>query len=279
MLMTGREDEALSADANLNVRLGSGMLIAVPIPKEHAAYGHFIESAITRALKEANDKQVTGNAATPFLLSRVNELTGGASLAASILFLIILQTEDIALVKNNAYIGAKIAVALASLRRSSLILRRTMNARPQEEKGWEGAWGSDGVGSRRQCAAAGVVAGVGLPGLAGRRSLGWPSVWSAKKGRREGGSLILRRTLNARPQEEKGWEGAWGSDGVGSRRQCAAAGVVAGVGLPGLAGRRSLGWPSIKFSIEHPLPDKERASPQERGCQEDDLVDSANEKK
>ena len=34
------------------------------------------------------DKNITGNAETPFLLSKVNELTGGASLAASILFLL-----------------------------------------------------------------------------------------------------------------------------------------------------------------------------------------------
>ncbi|KAK8918314.1 hypothetical protein KSP39_PZI022137 [Platanthera zijinensis] len=97
----------LSADANLNVGLGSGMLIAVPIPKEHAAYGHIIETAIQKALKEAMDNHVIGNAVTPFLLSRVNELTVGASLAA-----------NIALVKNNAYVGAKIAVALAHLRQN-----------------------------------------------------------------------------------------------------------------------------------------------------------------
>nr|CAD1835549.1 unnamed protein product [Ananas comosus var. bracteatus] len=50
----------------------------------------------------------SGNAATPFLLARVNELTGGASL-----------TANIALVKNNALVGAKIAVALAHLRQST----------------------------------------------------------------------------------------------------------------------------------------------------------------
>lgn len=31
------------------------------------------------------DKNITGNAETPFLLARVNELTGGRSLASSIL--------------------------------------------------------------------------------------------------------------------------------------------------------------------------------------------------
>jgi pseudouridine-5'-phosphate glycosidase len=41
------------ADANRNLHLGSGILIAVPIPKQHAASGNIIESAIQKALKEA----------------------------------------------------------------------------------------------------------------------------------------------------------------------------------------------------------------------------------
>ncbi|XP_043723053.1 pseudouridine-5'-phosphate glycosidase isoform X2 [Telopea speciosissima] len=102
------EDCAELIDANMKLGLGTGILIAVPIPKEHAASGNLIESAIQRALKEARDKNVTGNAETPFLLAKVNELTGGASLVA-----------NIALVKNNALVGAKTAVALAKLRKNS----------------------------------------------------------------------------------------------------------------------------------------------------------------
>lgn len=41
------------ADANMKLGLGSGILIGVPIPAEHAASGALIESAIQRALKEA----------------------------------------------------------------------------------------------------------------------------------------------------------------------------------------------------------------------------------
>ncbi|KAF5447717.1 hypothetical protein F2P56_033246 [Juglans regia] len=99
------EDCARLIDANMKLKLDTGILIAVPIPKEHSASGSIIESAIQRALKEARDKNITGNAQTPFLLARVNELTGGASLAS-----------NIALVKNNALVGARIAVALAQLR-------------------------------------------------------------------------------------------------------------------------------------------------------------------
>ncbi|KDO44927.1 hypothetical protein CISIN_1g0237172mg, partial [Citrus sinensis] len=99
------EDCARLIDVNMKLKLGSGLVIGVPIPREHAASGRVIESAIQSALREAREKNITGNAETPFLLARVNELTGGLSLAS-----------NIALVKNNALIGAKISVALAQLR-------------------------------------------------------------------------------------------------------------------------------------------------------------------
>ncbi|EER93057.2 hypothetical protein BDA96_01G004200 [Sorghum bicolor] len=95
--------------ANKNLHLGSGILIAVPIPKHHAASGKIIESAIQTALKEAEDKRIIGNAITPFMLERVKELTGGSSLEA-----------NIALVKNNALIGANIAVALSNLQQRKI---------------------------------------------------------------------------------------------------------------------------------------------------------------
>ncbi|XP_078437545.1 indigoidine synthase A family protein isoform X2 [Wolffia australiana] len=99
------EECARLINANLTLGIGNGTLIAVPIPKEHAASGKLMESAIVKALEEAEAEKITGSAATPFLLARVNELTGGESLVA-----------NIALVKNNALVGAKIAVALAQLR-------------------------------------------------------------------------------------------------------------------------------------------------------------------
>ncbi|XP_045831840.1 pseudouridine-5'-phosphate glycosidase isoform X1 [Trifolium pratense] len=102
------EDCASLIEANIKLKLESGILIGVPIPQEHSATGHVIESAINQALNEAREKNISGNAQTPFLLARVNELTGGASLAS-----------NIALVKNNACIGAKVAVALAQLRENS----------------------------------------------------------------------------------------------------------------------------------------------------------------
>ncbi|GJM97313.1 hypothetical protein PR202_ga14232 [Eleusine coracana subsp. coracana] len=56
--------------------------IIFPVPKQHAASGNIIESAIQKALKEAGDKGIIGNAITPFMLERVKELTGGSSLEA-----------------------------------------------------------------------------------------------------------------------------------------------------------------------------------------------------
>lgn len=102
------EDFARIIEANVKLKLGSGILLAVPIPREHSTSGHVIESAIQKALEEARENNITGNAQTPFLLARVNELTGGASLAS-----------NIALVKNNARVGAKVAAALAQLRENS----------------------------------------------------------------------------------------------------------------------------------------------------------------
>jgi len=74
----------------------------VPIPDEQAARGGAIEAAILTALREMEERGVGGSAATPFLLGRVAELTGGASLEA-----------NVALVKNNARFGAEVAKELA----------------------------------------------------------------------------------------------------------------------------------------------------------------------
>ncbi|CAL5211216.1 unnamed protein product [Lathyrus oleraceus] len=102
------EECASLIEANIKLKLGSGILIGVPIPQEHSTSGHIIESAINKAIKETKENNISGNAITPFLLDRVNALTGGVSLAS-----------NIALVKNNAQLGAKVAVALALLRENS----------------------------------------------------------------------------------------------------------------------------------------------------------------
>jgi pseudouridine-5'-phosphate glycosidase len=82
-----------------------GVSIANPIPGADEIPAKTIEGAIQSALDEAAAKGIAGKQTTPFLLKRVNEVTAGASLKA-----------NIALVKNNARLGAEIAVALAGLR-------------------------------------------------------------------------------------------------------------------------------------------------------------------
>ena len=77
--------------------------VGVPIPSKLAAEGQQIESAIQQSLKECQQKGLSGAETTPFLLQRIQELTGGKSLAA-----------NIALIKNNAAVGARIASALCT---------------------------------------------------------------------------------------------------------------------------------------------------------------------
>ncbi len=81
-----------------------GMVIANPVPVEFAQPVDVMEAAIARALHDAAAAGMTGKAITPYLLARVNALTGGDSLAA-----------NIQLVLNNARLAAAIAVELAAL--------------------------------------------------------------------------------------------------------------------------------------------------------------------
>ncbi len=87
--------------AKWDLGLQGGAVIANPIPVEEALDASFINGIIERALIEAEENGIKGKDVTPFLLGKVKELTEGKSLVA-----------NIALVKNNARIGAAIAVAL-----------------------------------------------------------------------------------------------------------------------------------------------------------------------
>jgi pseudouridylate synthase len=82
--------------------LPCGMLVTVPIPAEFEPPAEQMEDAIARALAEAEAQGIKGKAMTPFLLARVSALTGEASLRA-----------NLALLENNAWVAAEIAVALA----------------------------------------------------------------------------------------------------------------------------------------------------------------------
>ena len=78
--------------------LRGGILIACPVPAEDEIPFDKMDVVIKQALEECEEKGIKGKRITPFLLSRVKDLTEGSSLEA-----------NINLVLNNADIGAKIA--------------------------------------------------------------------------------------------------------------------------------------------------------------------------
>ena len=84
--------------------LGGGLLIVNPVPEEHALSMEYMNEMIEEAVKAAEKEGVKGKKLTPYLLGRINELTGGKSLKA-----------NIELVKDNARVAAKIAKELCQL--------------------------------------------------------------------------------------------------------------------------------------------------------------------
>ncbi len=95
---------ARALQAKWALSLKGGAVIANPIPEDFAMPPAVIDRAIEQALHEAQVKGVAGKEATPYLLARVSELTGGDSLAA-----------NVQLVLNNASLAAAIAIELAAL--------------------------------------------------------------------------------------------------------------------------------------------------------------------
>lgn len=79
----------------------AGALVVNPIPEEHALDAEVVERAIAQAVAEADAEGVKGKKLTPWLLARLEQLSGGDSVAA-----------NVALLLNNARLGAKIALEL-----------------------------------------------------------------------------------------------------------------------------------------------------------------------
>ena len=82
--------------------LNGGVVVANPVPQADAMPKTEIDAMTEQALREAEAQGVNGKAVTPFLLERIKQLTEGRSL-----------DTNIALVKNNAVLGAQLAVQLA----------------------------------------------------------------------------------------------------------------------------------------------------------------------
>ncbi len=98
------EEVAAIAQAKWSLALDGGVLLTVPVPAAAAAPVEVVNRAVKTALAEAEAQGITGKASTPFLLARVAELTGGASLQA-----------NLALLRHNASVGGQIAQALSAI--------------------------------------------------------------------------------------------------------------------------------------------------------------------
>lgn len=97
----GPEEVAQIARAQWDMGLQNAILVVQPPPVEAALPAADINRLIDQALAEAEEKKISGSAVTPFLLDRVNLLSGGTSLQA-----------NLALLRNNARLAAQIAAAL-----------------------------------------------------------------------------------------------------------------------------------------------------------------------
>jgi pseudouridine-5'-phosphate glycosidase len=89
--------------AKWDLGLQGGVVVSAPVPEAAAMPREEIDRITAQALADAQAQGITGKSVTPFLLGRIKALTGGRSL----------QT-NIALVKNNAEVGARLAVELAN---------------------------------------------------------------------------------------------------------------------------------------------------------------------
>ena len=90
---------AKSHTVRKNLGLLGGQLIANPIPEEDQIPFETIEPIVIEAVKQANESNIVAKEVTPFILSKINQLTRGKSLLA-----------NIALIKNNAKLASKIAL-------------------------------------------------------------------------------------------------------------------------------------------------------------------------
>ena len=78
---------------------GTGLLVTNPIPEEYSMDSEYINKEIDIAIEEMNKLGIKGKETTPYLLDKIQKLTGGESLEA-----------NIRLVLNNAMLASKVAV-------------------------------------------------------------------------------------------------------------------------------------------------------------------------
>lgn len=74
-----------TADHGVELGMTNGYFFGVPIPKAYEALGAELQLSVERAIKESEENGInkSGKDATPWLLNRIYELTGGRSLESS----------------------------------------------------------------------------------------------------------------------------------------------------------------------------------------------------
>jgi len=94
------EELAAAVRLHLSLGLGTGVLIANPIPMADEMESQLYDRALRTALSDAEARGIRGRGVTPFLLDRMRAVTGGDSVRA-----------NVALLRHNAQVAAGIAVA------------------------------------------------------------------------------------------------------------------------------------------------------------------------
>ncbi|MBZ2174412.1 pseudouridine-5'-phosphate glycosidase [Schnuerera sp. xch1] len=102
------EELAQAIKSKWDLKLNGGLVVANPIPKEFEIDYETINKAIDEAIEELEQKGIRGKETTPFLLSKVKEITKGNSLDA-----------NIQLVYNNARIASELSIELSKLYRDN----------------------------------------------------------------------------------------------------------------------------------------------------------------
>ncbi len=95
------QEAAEFARAHWEIGMSSAVLVCQPISEADEISREEIDPIEEQASREAQEQKISGQALTPFLLQRVNELTNGKSMRANISFLL-----------NNAHLAAQIAKAM-----------------------------------------------------------------------------------------------------------------------------------------------------------------------
>lgn len=98
------EELAAIIDVKRKMEQRGGLLITNPISQQYAMNPYVINVAVDTAVDECRKKGIHGKATTPFILERVQELTGGESIEL-----------NMALEQSNARLAAAVANALCKL--------------------------------------------------------------------------------------------------------------------------------------------------------------------